>query len=228
MGEMTIDIPNGADISQLRLTEVLYSPEVGYTLVSVGRLDDKGFTMSFSGGKCTISGPNGEHVGAVPKNGNGLYKVVHEQNDANVATEVLTLDQFHRRMGHISPEVVRKLVDKGFMTGVRLETMPDGEPHFCESCVYAKATRKPVAKAREGERAIKFGEEIHSDLWGPAPVAMKAGKRYYITFTDDKMRLTHLNLLHLKSDAFRSTRHGVIHVLTHTSKFCIATMVAST
>jgi len=35
-GEMVIDIPNGADISQLRLTEVLYAPEVGYTLVSVG------------------------------------------------------------------------------------------------------------------------------------------------------------------------------------------------
>ena len=77
-GEMTIDIPNGANISQLRLTEVLYSPEVGYTLVSVGCLDDNGFLLTFAGGKCTISGPDGEHVGAVPKNGNGLYKIVHE------------------------------------------------------------------------------------------------------------------------------------------------------
>jgi hypothetical protein len=36
MGELTIDLPNGADGSKLALTEVLYSPEVGYTLVSVG------------------------------------------------------------------------------------------------------------------------------------------------------------------------------------------------
>ena len=35
-GEMVIDVPNGIEISQLRLTEVLYSPEVGYTLVSIG------------------------------------------------------------------------------------------------------------------------------------------------------------------------------------------------
>ena len=35
-GEMVIDMPNGTDISQLCLMEVLYSPEVGYTLVSVG------------------------------------------------------------------------------------------------------------------------------------------------------------------------------------------------
>jgi len=30
-GELVIDIPDGADVSQLRLMEVLYSPEVGYT-----------------------------------------------------------------------------------------------------------------------------------------------------------------------------------------------------
>ena len=34
MGEMTINVPDGADVSQLNLTKVLYSLEVGYTLVS--------------------------------------------------------------------------------------------------------------------------------------------------------------------------------------------------
>ena len=29
-GEMVIIIPNGADITQLKLTKVLYLPEVGY------------------------------------------------------------------------------------------------------------------------------------------------------------------------------------------------------
>jgi len=54
VGEMVIDIPNGVDVSQLQLTEVLYLPEVGYTLVSIGQLDDKGFSTTFSGGKCVI------------------------------------------------------------------------------------------------------------------------------------------------------------------------------
>jgi hypothetical protein len=139
MGEMTVNIPNSTDILQLRLTEVLYSPEVGYTLVSVGCLDKNGFSVTFAGGKCTIQGPEGDHIGAIPKTGRGIYRVAHEPELANVATEVLTLDQFHHRMGHISTEVARKLVDKGFVTGVRLETTPSGEPHFCESCVYVKA-----------------------------------------------------------------------------------------
>lgn len=80
------------------------------------------------------------------------------------------LDQFHRRMGHISPKIAQKLVDNGFVTGVRLEATPSGDPFFCESCVYAKATRKPIPKEREGKRAKVFGGEVHSDLWGPAPV----------------------------------------------------------
>jgi hypothetical protein len=51
---------------------------------------------------------------------------------------------------------------------------------------------------------MKFGGEVHSDLWGPAPIATKAGKHYYISFTDDKTCLTHLYLLQNKSDAFTS------------------------
>jgi len=64
MGKMIIDIPNGANISQLRLTKVLYSLEVGYTLVSVGQLDEKGFEITFLGSKCSIKGPDGKCVGA--------------------------------------------------------------------------------------------------------------------------------------------------------------------
>ena len=130
-GEMVVDIPNGADISQLHLTEVLYSPEVGYTLVSVGRLDDNGFSATFGGGKCVIRGPDGEELGSVPKTTRGLYKVVHEGESANIAVEAVTLDQLHRRMGHISPGIAKKLISEGFVTGVRLVSTGTAE-NFCE------------------------------------------------------------------------------------------------
>ena len=203
-GEMIIDVPNGAEISQLALNEVLYSSEVGYTLISIGKLDDMGFSITFSGGKCSIQGPDGELIGEVPKSSKGLYKVQHERGgEAKVAEEILTLDSLHRRLGHISPKTAQKLIVNGFITGLHLEPSPNAD-FFCESCVYAKATRKSIPKAREGERAKEFGGEIHSDVWGPAPVESKGGKRYYITFTDDKTRFTNLYLLAKKSDAFES------------------------
>ena len=59
-GKMVINVPRGVKFSKLQLTEVLYSPEVGYTLISIGRLNKKGFSATFSGRKCAIHGPNGE------------------------------------------------------------------------------------------------------------------------------------------------------------------------
>ena len=140
-------------------------------------------------------------MGSIPKSNRGLYKVCHEGESANAAEDTITLEQLHRRMGHISPNIAKRLVTQGFVTGVCLVSTSDTE-FFCESCVYAKATRKSIPKTHEGERAKKFGEEVHSDLWGPAPIETKGGQRYYITFVDDYTRLTHLYLLRTKDEAF--------------------------
>ena len=203
-GEMLIELPNGVDSSKLQLTEVLYSPEVGYTLVSIGRLDKCGYSTTFEGGKCTIRNGSGTTIGQIPQSGKGLYKLVRDDGEsALAATEKLTLMELHRRMGHISPAIAKRLVENGLVTGVRVDES-SGETVFCESCIYAKATRKPVAKEREGERASEFGGEVHSDLWGPSPVATLNGRRYYVTYTDDKTRLTYIYLLRQKSDTLAS------------------------
>ncbi|KAJ3738565.1 hypothetical protein DFH05DRAFT_1408736, partial [Lentinula detonsa] len=154
----------------------------------MGKLDDHGFTATFAGGKCTIHGPSGDLVGEIPKTPGGLYRVDRGGKEAKsgeaVAVETITLDQLHRRMGHISPKVAQMMIEKGFATGIKLDSQGP-QDIFCESCVYAKATRKPVAKEQKREsRAKSLGEEVHTDLWGPAPVESLRGKRYYISFID--------------------------------------------
>ena len=154
MGKMIINIPDGTDVSQLRLTEVLCSLEVGYMLVSVGWLDEKGFELTFSGGKCTIKGPDSRHIGTIPKT-KGLYQMAHnEPETAHTAVEELTLEQFHCQMGHISVGVTCHLVHNGFITGVRLESSSSENPFFCKSCVYAKATWKTIPKACEDRKSV--------------------------------------------------------------------------
>jgi len=112
--------------------------------------------------------------------------------------------ELHRRLGHIAPMAVKKLVGNGLVSGIAM-TNDAEESTFCASCTYAKATRKPVPKARdESNRAKMFGEEIHSDLWGPAPVQTLGHRQYYVSFTDDFSRLTHLYLLRRKSDTFQA------------------------
>ena len=158
--------------------------------------------MKFGGGKCEITDPNSYIVGEVPKNKRGLYRVEHFPETAAVVHEELTLDQLHRQMGRISPESARMLVSQGLVTGLLLDLTEPVRPFFCKSCTYAKSSRKPISKTREGERATVFGGEVHTDLWGPAPIESKGGKKYYITFTDDKTHLTHIYLLRSKDEAF--------------------------
>ena len=140
----------------------------------------------------------------IPKTRHGLYKVVQDEYlSAKAVEETLTLNQFHHQMGHISLKTAHRLIEKGLVTGIHLE--PNGDQEiFCESCVYAKATHLSVPKNREGSCTIKFGNKIHSELWGPAPVKTKGKCCYYITYTNDCTHLTHLYLLRNKLDAFSS------------------------
>jgi len=104
IGELTIDIPNGMDTTKLCLTKVLYSPEVGYTLISISKLDNLEYSLLFGDRKCTIHAPNGNVVGEVLKAKSGLYRIVHEVNSAQAAMEMVSLNRFHHCIGHIVPE----------------------------------------------------------------------------------------------------------------------------
>ena len=88
-GNLIVDVPNGCDVTKLRLTEVLYSPAVGYTLVSIGCLDQLGYSITFGDGTCTIHSPDDDVIGRIPKTHAGLYHVIHTGADdgANAAVK---------------------------------------------------------------------------------------------------------------------------------------------
>ena len=224
-GNLIVDVPNGCDVTKLRLTEVLYLPAVGYTLVSIGRLDQLGYSVTFGDGTCTICSPDNDVIGCVPKTHAGLYRVIHTGADdgANAAVETVTIMELHCRMGHISPIFAHHLAENGLVSGLKFDLLKD-EPTFCEACLYVKATRKPVAKERVGERAMEFSAGVHMDVWGSAPVKTIGGRHYYIMFMDDKTCLTYLHLLHQKSEAFAAyqdfkawccTQHNAVVKVLH-------------
>ena len=186
MGDMIVEVPNGYDVSCLCLTEVLFSREVDYTLMSIGRLDELGFLTTFTEGFCTICGTDGETIGRIPRSTRGLYRVVWEHDTANTTSEHITVMELHRRFGHIAPSVACQLTTRGLVSGLIFDDSKD-DSTFCESCVYGKATRKPIAKECEGERAEHVGNVVWSDIWGPSPMPTLGGRCYYVTFTDDHL-----------------------------------------
>jgi transposase InsO family protein len=157
-----------------------------------------GNSVCFEGDECQIKSQVGDVIGRIPVSENALYKVEHEY--AGSATieqvDILTL---HKRLGHISADAIRALVLNNAVTGLQL--LNPNSSFTCDSCEYAKATRKPIKKERTNAPAKTFGEEIHSDLWGPSPISTIGGRKYYISFTDDYSRYTSLDLLKYKDEA---------------------------
>jgi hypothetical protein len=203
-GDMHILVPNGKSTTRILLRDVLYAPKMGLTLVSISRIASAGFDTIFRQQSMKIYGPRNGQLGCVKVQG-GLYRVEHDRprdTAASASAGTVTIEELHRLMGHISPQVARSMVAKDMVHGIKLDGL--SEMKSCDSCEYGKAHRKPIAKVREAKRAKEVGEEVHSDVWGPSPVRTINGREYYVTFTDDHSRFTHLYLLRTKDETFEA------------------------
>ncbi|KAL0463254.1 UNVERIFIED_CONTAM: hypothetical protein Slati_0213000 [Sesamum latifolium] len=89
---------------------------------------------------------------------------------------------WHARLGHISKDRIRKLVDSKSLEIDNLDHLPT-----CESCLKEKMTKKPFV----GQSAIANGllDLVHTDVCGPLSIPARGGFAYFITFTDDHSRM---------------------------------------
>ena len=108
----------------------------------------------------------------------------------------------HRRLGHVAPQVILQMVAKGSIAGLKINPMSKSK--FCLACTKGKMSHKPIPKERISERSMKYGQIIHTDLWGPAQIQLLGGKSYYVSYTDDYSRETKIIFLAKKSDTYQS------------------------
>ena len=72
VGRMKIDIPNIRDSTTVMLKDVLYCPDLGYTLVSLAKCDATSFTVTLEDKSCCIKDTKGSQIGRIPQY-QGLY-----------------------------------------------------------------------------------------------------------------------------------------------------------
>ena len=97
VGRMKVDIPNGNKSTAVTLQDVLYCPDLGYTLVSLVKCDTAGFTVVLKDRSCFIKDSKGIQIGKIPQK-QGLYRV-NDDAAVNIATytgvRVHTADELH-------------------------------------------------------------------------------------------------------------------------------------
>ena len=210
VGNVAIELPNGSKITKVILRDVLYAPDVAFTLISMSRIVKAGFAVQFEGPWCEIMevSPIRRVIARIPEV-QGLYKLTGTSpinETANVAKVKISADELHRRMGHISPKAVEAMVKGGHVEGIELEKTSDTP--FCVACTKAKLTRAPIPKTRSEERAVAgLGDRIHSDIWGPAQVQALTGESYFVTFTDEAKAWSEVEVLKKKDQTFQAYKN---------------------
>ncbi|KAL0445102.1 UNVERIFIED_CONTAM: Transposon Ty2-B Gag-Pol polyprotein [Sesamum latifolium] len=118
---------------------------------------------------------------------------------------------WHARLGHISKDRIRRLVDSKSLEIDNLDHLPT-----CESCLKGKMTKKPFV----GQSAIANGllDLVHTDVCGPLSIPARGGFSYFIIFTDDHSRYDYVYLMRYKSEAFGRFKEYRLEVENQTNR----------
>jgi hypothetical protein len=178
------------------LKNVQYAPKLHYQLVSEGKAQERGFSITkTTDGLCRINNGN-EIVLEGRKQASGLTTVNLWDESAMAAmprSEPESLQEWHAKLCHFRKSALLKMSkDAAYGIRVRSDKAVD-----CESCQISKFTRNPQPK--RSVRNVKHqGEVITSNFKGPITPTSKGGAKYVCLFTDVATRETHAFLMSSK------------------------------
>src|SRR5271155_4114551 len=188
--------------TELQLSDVIYAPNMSFNLFSLAAVYDKGFETRITPGYgLRIFHGNTLVANSVRVSG-GLFRLKTPSDAATalaaqVTEPVRDLDVtiWHRRMAHLGEDNIRKLAKMVDGMGIKARTSVG----VCEACLQGKQHRQP--SHQPGTRSTEVLELVHSDLCGEIDPTTFGGTKYYLLFTDDLTRMSHIYPLKKKSSA---------------------------
>lgn len=213
-GTVELNIIVNGKLKSCRLSNVFLAPELGFQLLSVSQLDEKGLTTSFSKGTCQIR--NGNHLMATGSSIRKLYilntSILPTTSQKSLVASSLPI--WHQRMAHVSHSSIQSMVENNVIAGVHISnSKPD--PISCDGCVIGKGHRQPIPKSVKF-KSTKLLELVHSDLNGPLDVPSLGGSKYFVTFVDDFSKWTVVYMIRRKSETFHCFKKYHSYAQLHT------------
>ena len=199
-GDIVLDLVVDRRVNQVLLKKVLYVPDMGQSgLVSVRCIQAAGGIISFGvPEKDLVSICHGKKLVGIARLENNAYVVQtpnREAQQAKIQTSHATLLEWHRRLGHIGFDNVKRLVDQ--TSGMVIDGSRTNP--VCVSCVAAKQTRTPNSSPATRISTIPL-QLVHSDVAGPMRTSSLGGARYFVLFIDDYSRFTAVFTIRQKSE----------------------------
>ncbi|WVZ80058.1 hypothetical protein U9M48_027569 [Paspalum notatum var. saurae] len=165
--------------AKLFLREVAFVQNLGFNLVSVSQLLDEGFEVRFKKGACRVLDAEETLVFKVD------LTSVSDPAHCLVASPSADIWKWHRRLGHLSFDLLVRLSSMGLIRGLpKLRAEKDLVCHPCRHGKMVATSHIPVSQVMTSYP----GELLHMDTVGPARVALVSGKWYVLVVVDDFSR----------------------------------------
>jgi hypothetical protein len=149
----------------LKLEKTLYVPSFSRNLISVSRLVPFEYSFTFSSSSfslfyksdCVGNGTSSDGLYCINLQNNATYDSMH----VHTGTKRCVINEdssklWHRRLGHISIERIKRLVNEG-----KLNTLDFIDFETCVDCIKGKHTNKSKKGAN---RSLDILEIIHTDI----------------------------------------------------------------
>jgi hypothetical protein len=193
----TVESPEGR--TTLKFNSVLHTPDLTANLISVGRFDIAGFSVTFGNGRATFVDPAGTSFMSGDRAGS-MYKLaltdpVHAMA-AKSHEKPANLEVWHRRFGHASVSAIRALAKQDLLAGLQVVGDIDAKGS-CEDCIYGKHTARPYDEIFEKETDVN--ERAHIDIFVMTNTPSFGGAVYMMLCMDGASSVKHGYFLTHKS-----------------------------
>ena len=115
------------------------------------------------------------------------------------------IDTWHCQLAHITPDSVKKLLDKNMVKGMEVSGPTTHENATCGACLKGKQSHKPIPNESDIENPCIL-HRTYSDICGPMETTSWNRYRYFITFIDACSHHLVVKLLKTKDKALKLTR----------------------
>ena len=164
----------------VELVNVLYVPGLTTNLVSVNAMVSKGATVNFKRGTCTIW-----H--------NHMKLEANSNENSNYCLKA-TAQIWHKRLGHVHPDRLRKL------------QVPHKITETCVTCIQNKQSARAFKPKSYNCRPLDL---LYMDVVGPIHPPTPGGHRYYLSVLDHSTKTSLIYLMEGKGQAGKYARAAI-------------------
>ncbi|KAL8156686.1 hypothetical protein AgCh_001692 [Apium graveolens] len=182
-------------ISNVRLVDGLK-----YNLISVSQLTDAGHKVKFDKDVCYIGTHTNEFALVAKRKGN-IFVLDFDEQQEEICLATVQDQQYlwHRRLGHVHMDLLRKISSHDLVRGLPKLKYKKIEP--CSACQLGKQVKTSFTAKNKVSTSVPL-QLLHLDLFGPERYVSLGGKNYAFVIVDDYSRFTWVLFLRTKDEAF--------------------------